>query len=464
MTQDFSLNPLLALSPLDGRYLKACQSLQAFLSEYGLMRFRVQVEIAWFICLMNEGLAAEKMPEASRAYLLKLDNQFDVEQAQKIKDIEKITAHDVKAVEYYLQNQFDQDDWLKNNKQWIHFACTSEDINNLSHALMLKNAFDQVIKPQLEQSIQMIETRALQYADISMLSRTHGQTASPTTLGKELANVTYRLRRIQQQLNKQSFLGKINGAVGNYNAHQVAFPDLNWLDISKRFIESLGLEFNPMTTQIEPHDYMAEICHTLIQLSTVLIDFARDVWGYIAWGYFTQKRAENEVGSSTMPHKVNPIDFENAEGNLGLTCALCTHFAQKLPISRFQRDLTDSTVIRNLGTALGYFSLALQSLQKGIAKLEANPKRLAADLDNAWEVLAEPIQTVMRKEGIVDAYEQLKHLSRGKQLDAKQCQDFINQLSISNDEKEKLNKLTPENYIGEAAMLTKVFIENKQKS
>jgi adenylosuccinate lyase len=449
---------LTALSPLDGRYAGKVDDLRPCFSEFALIKHRMHVEIEWLKALSREPAIGE-VPAFSEAATRQLDQLaagFSEEDAQAVKDIEKITNHDVKAVEYWMKNRLADNAEVMKVSEFIHFACTSEDINNLSHALMLKTAREQVMLPMLEKLIARLREQAHALADQPMLAHTHGQPASPTTLGKELANVAYRLQRAKARIAGVEILGKINGAVGNYNAHLSAYPDFVWEAFTKNFVESLGITFNPYTIQIEPHDYMAELFDAFGRANTMLIDLNRDVWGYISLGYFKQKVKAGEVGSSTMPHKVNPIDFENSEGNLGLANALLRHLSEKLPISRWQRDLTDSTVLRNMGVALGYTLLGYDSCLKGLNKLEVNPTRLAADLDHNWEVLAEPIQTVMRRYGVANPYEQLKELTRGKSgINRETLHAFITGLSIPEGEKQRLLALTPHNYIGQAAQLAK---------
>ena len=452
-----SLSALTALSPVDGRYGSRSDALRPVFSEFGLIHARVRVEIEWLIALAMEPEIRE-LPAFSTAAVNRLRamvDGFNESQAQRIKDIERTTNHDVKAVEYFLKEQLADDQELKPALEFVHFACTSEDINNLSYALMLERARREVLLPKLRSIDESLTGIAHQYADLPMLSRTHGQTASPTTLGKEVANVVHRLRRQIHSLSQVEILGKINGAVGNYNAHATAYPDLDWPRFASRFVASLGLAFNPYTTQIEPHDFIAELCDAQRRINTVLTDWSRDVWGYISLGYFKQALKPGEVGSSTMPHKVNPIDFENAEGNFGIASAMLTHFAEKLPISRWQRDLTDSTVLRALGTAFGHVLVALDSLQRGLGKLSTSPDRLAADLDAAWEVLAEPVQTVMRRYGLPEPYEQLKALTRGRGIDASNLREFIAQLALPDEAKQRLLALTPLTYVGLAAQLAK---------
>jgi adenylosuccinate lyase len=448
--------PVTALSPLDGRYAKKVEQLRTCFSEYALIKFRLKVEIEWLIALAAEpgidGISAFS-PSTISALRGRID-AFSAEDAERVKAIEATTNHDVKAVEYWLGETFANLEEVAKATSYIHFACTSEDINNLSHALMLSEARATVLLPVLRGTAAKLANLAHEHAALPMLSHTHGQPASPTTLGKELANVTARLSRAISAIEQVTILGKINGAVGNYNAHVSAYPKLDWPSFAQRFVESLGLSFNPYTIQIEPHDYMAEYFDAVARTNTILIDLNRDIWGYVSKGYFKQKTKAGEIGSSTMPHKVNPIDFENSEGNLGLANALLRHLSEKLPISRWQRDLTDSTVLRNMGVALGYALLAYESLNRGLHKLEANPAKLAADLDEQWDVLAEPVQTVMRKYGITDAYEQLKDLTRGKGgIDRESMQAFIRGLKLPPHEINALLALTPARYIGLAAQL-----------
>jgi adenylosuccinate lyase len=453
-----TLTKLTALSPLDGRYHGKVDALRAYFSEFGLIRFRVLIEIEWLKALSAQADIAEIAPfsAATVAQLDALNANFCEEDALAIKTIEATTNHDVKAVEYWLRDKLSGNPETAKVLEFIHFACTSEDINNLSHALMLKGARDAVMLPTLKVLIGRLNNLAHQHADLPMLCRTHGQTATPSTLGKEMANVVYRLQRAEQRLADTEILGKINGAVGNYNAHLAAYPDIDWEDFAQRFITARGIGFNPYTIQIEPHDYMAELFDAYARINTILIDLNRDIWGYISLGYFKQKVVKGEVGSSTMPHKVNPIDFENAEGNLGLANALLRHLSEKLPISRWQRDLTDSTVLRNMGVALGYTLLAYESCLKGLNKLEANPARLAEDLNASWEVMAEPIQTVMRRYNIANAYDKLKELTRGKDgINRASLQAFISTLDIPEPEKQRLLQLSPQTYIGKAATLAK---------
>ena len=452
-----SLTPLTAISPLDGRYAGKVESLRPIFSEFGLMHRRVRVEIAWLLALGAESGIAElpPFPDASRQRLEAIAENFALADGQRIKDIEATTNHDVKAVEYFIKERIGEDSELAKAREFVHFACTSEDINNLSYALMLRDAREQVLLPQLDAVIATLRAMAHDHADLPMLSRTHGQTASPTTLGKELANVAARLVRQRDLLARVEVPAKINGAVGNYNAHAVSYPDVDWPAFSQRFVESLGLDFNPWTTQIEPHDGVAEYCDAVRRANVILIDLARDIWGYISLGYFRQALKEGEVGSSTMPHKVNPIDFENAEGNFGVADALLGHFAEKLPVSRWQRDLTDSTVLRGLGTAFGHTLVGLASLRKGLGKLQVNPDRLAADLENAWEVLAEAVQTVMRRHGLPNPYEQLKALTRGQGITRESMREFIAGLDLPEADRRRLMELTPSSYIGLAAELAR---------
>ena len=447
---------LTSISPIDGRYSAKTGPLKAIFSEYGLIKYRLLVEVRWLEAMSKNSQISE-VPEfslKSKNVLSNIVDNFSLEDAKVIKGIEKTTNHDVKAVEYFLKEKVSSTPELQNVNEFIHFACTSEDINNLSHALMLEDG-RQVLLDEMRKTLNLITDLAKDNADVAMLSRTHGQTASPTTLGKEMANFSYRLMRQIEQLEEVKIMGKFNGAVGNFNAHISAYPDLDWPNISKNFIESLGINYAPYSSQIETHDYIAEYFHALNRFNTILIDFCRDIWGYISLGYFTQKTIEGEVGSSTMPHKVNPIDFENAEGNLGLAIAIGDHFATKLPISRWQRDLTDSTVLRNLGVNCAHCLISYASISKGISKLEVNQDKLIDDLNKAWEVLAEPIQTVMRRYGVKNPYEKLKSLTRGKKIDAKILADFIGSLDIPEDAKEELRKLTPMNYIGDAIKLAR---------
>ena len=451
-----------ALSPLDGRYHSKVEPLRLYFSEFALIRYRVQVEVAWLKALSHEPGIAE-IPLFSAETEIRLDElvtHFSVSDGEAIKRIEANTNHDVKAVEYWLKQTLADNAEIAKAAEFIHFACTSEDINNLSHGLMLKSSLEHVMLPALDQIIFRLVELAHQLADVPMLARTHGQPATPTTLGKEMANVAYRLQRSKQQLTSVAILGKINGAVGNYNAHLSAYPDLDWEWFAQSFVEKLGLEFNPYTTQIEPHDTIAELFDAYARINTVLLDLNRDIWGYISLGYFKQKTKANEVGSSTMPHKVNPIDFENSEGNLGIANALLRHLSEKLPISRWQRDLTDSTVLRNMGVALGHTLLAYDSCVKGLNKLDVNPAQLYADLENTWEVLAEPIQTVMRRYGVANPYEQLKALTRGKDgITQATLHQFITDLNIPAAEKNRLLAMTPHNYLGKASALAREIKE-----
>ena len=447
------ISTIKALSPADGRYAQKVNDLRDIFSEFGLIRFRVLVEVRWLQCLSDEPAVPELEPLTSvmKDVLNHIIDDFSIDDAERVKKIEATTNHDVKAVEYFIRERLGDGPETQALKDFLHFGCTSEDINNLSYALMLRTARTNVLLPLMKDLRSRLNTLAKEYADLPMLSRTHGQTASPTTLGKEFANVVARLDRTQKQFSSIEILGKFNGAVGNYNAHAIAYPDADWPQIAHRFIESLGIDPNPYTTQIEPHDWTAEYSHALMRYNTILIDFSRDVWGYISLGYFKQRVAKNEVGSSTMPHKVNPIDFENAEGNFGMANAMLGHFAEKLPISRWQRDLTDSTVQRNLGVAVAHIVIALQSLQKGVGKLQINSAAINADVSQAWEVLAEAVQTVMRRYGIPEPYEKLKALTRGQAVTKEILLDFIKTLDIPEAEIERLLALTPEAYVGLAA-------------
>ncbi len=452
-----SSHALTALSPLDGRYASKVEALRPIFSEFGLMHRRVQVEIAWLLALAADPQITE-LPAfgADQVATLKaIADHFSVADGERIKAIEATTNHDVKAVEYFIKEKIGADASLAQAKEFVHFACTSEDINNLSYALMLRDARSQVLLPQLDAVIAKLREIAHTNAALPLLSRTHGQTASPSTLGKEIANVVARLERQRRQLATVEISGKINGAVGNYNAHAITYPEIDWRAFSQHFVESLGLDFNAYTTQIEPHDGVAEYCDAVRRANIILIDLARDIWGYISLGYFKQTLKAGEVGSSTMPHKVNPIDFENAEGNFGLANALLGHFAEKLPISRWQRDLTDSTVLRALGTAFGHSLVALESLKKGLGKLNVNAERIAADLDNSWEVLAEAVQTVMRRYGLPEPYEQLKALTRGHGITRDSMREFIGGLDLPAEAKQRLLELTPGSYIGLAVALAK---------
>ena len=446
------LSTLTAISPVDGRYGGKTAALRAIFSEYGLIRYRVLVEVRWLQALAADREIAEVpvLSEQARQILNSIADNFSEADARRVKEIESTTNHDVKAVEYFLKEKISGTPELTAISEFIHFACTSEDINNLCHAMMLRDGRDQVLLPELEKTITAISAMAHEHAALPMLSRTHGQPASPTTVGKEMANVAARLRRQQQQMLRVPLLGKVNGAVGNYNAHLCAYPDKDWPAFAQHFVESLGLQWNPYTTQIEPHDYIAELFDATARCNTILIDFCRDVWGYISLGYFKQKTKAGEVGSSTMPHKVNPIDFENGEGNLGIANAIFGHLAAKLPISRWQRDLSDSTVLRNLGVGIGHTLIALQSILRGIGKLEVNAQKLADDLIDNQEVLAEPIQTVMRRYGIDKPYEKLKELTRGQRITEEQLIEFIDTLEIPQEAKAELLKLTPMTYIGNA--------------
>ena len=453
------INPIAALSPLDGRYAKSVEALRPVFSEYGLIRARVRVELSWLKALAAEPKIVE-VPPFDEAVLAEIDDViagFSLEDAAAVKAIEATTNHDVKAIEYWLKERFAGVPAVSAVSEFIHFACTSEDINNLSHALMLREARDEVLLPKLAEVSDKLRSLAHELAAVPMMSRTHGQPATPTTLGKEVANVLYRLERQAKQLSAQEFLGKINGAVGNYNAHMVAYPDVDWEGHCRRFVEEdLGLTFNPYTIQIEPHDYMAEFFQAVSRINTILIDFNRDVWGYISLGYFKQKVKAGEVGSSTMPHKVNPIDFENSEGNLGMANAVLAFLSEKLPVSRWQRDLTDSTVLRNMGVGIGYAVLGLAAHLRGLNKLEANPAALAADLDATWELLAEPIQTVMRRYGVANPYEKLKDLTRGKGgITPEVLASFIRDLDIPDGAKQQLLDLTPASYVGKAENLAR---------
>jgi adenylosuccinate lyase len=456
-----SLSTVSALSPLDGRYASKLAALRPLMSEQGYMHRRVQVEVAWFIALSDAGFAEFKpLTGGARKYLMGLVTNFSEADARAIKEIEKTTNHDVKAVEYWIKSKFEARPELESAAEFVHFACTSEDINNTSHALQIKAARESVVLPALDGLLGTLRTMAHDFAAVPMLARTHGQTASPTTVGKEIANVAQRLANAREKVAGVQLMGKMNGAVGNYNAHLSAWPDFDWEAFSTKVVETpaplgLGLTFQPYSTQIEPHDYMAELFDALARTNTILIDFSRDVWGYISLGYFKQRLKKGEIGSSTMPHKVNPIDFENAEGNLGLANALLRHLSEKLPISRWQRDLTDSTVLRNIGVAFGYATLAYASLATGLSKLELNEEALAADLDASWEVLAEPIQTVMRRYGVQGAYEQLKEATRGKTVTAEALHALVASLPIPQEEKDRLTALTPGGYIGKAAELAR---------
>jgi adenylosuccinate lyase len=446
------LSALTAVSPIDGRYAAKTTELRSIFSEFGLLKYRVQVEVRW-LQKLSATAQIEQVPVFSataNALLNTIVDSFDEQDAQRIKDIERTTNHDVKAVEYFLKEQVANNAELHSVNEFIHFACTSEDINNLSHALMLHDAREQILLPYCDQLISELTRLAKEYKSIPMMARTHGQPASPTTMGKEMANVMMRLHRQRQQIAAVDLLGKINGAVGNYNAHFSAYPDVDWHQFADEFVSSLGITLNPFTTQIEPHDYIAELFDAIARFNTVLLDFNRDMWGYIALGHFKQKTVAGEIGSSTMPHKVNPIDFENSEGNLGLANAMFAHLATKLPVSRWQRDLTDSTVLRNLGVGVGYAVIAYQSSLKGISKLQVNEQSLLDELDNNWELLAEPVQTVMRRYGIEKPYEKLKELTRGKKINQQILATFIDGLDLPENAKIQLKALTPANYIGRA--------------
>lgn len=451
------LTTLRAISPVDGRYAPKVGALREVFSEYGLIRFRVLVEIRWLQFLADEPCITElpPLPGPVKDMLNRIVDGFTGEDAARVKAIEATTNHDVKAVEYFIAERLGDGTETRAIRGFIHFGCTSEDINNIAWALMLRHGRDDVLLPAMREFAAALDGLARQHAELAMLSRTHGQTASPTTLGKELANVVERLRRQSEGLKRVAVRGKFNGAVGNFNAHAAAYPDVDWPALSARFIGSLGLEPNPMTTQIEPHDWIAEFCHALSRYNTVLLDYCRDTWGYISLGYFRQRKIEGEVGSSTMPHKINPIDFENAEGNLGIANALLAHFAEKLPVSRWQRDLTDSTVLRNLGVALAHTLIAIASCRRGLGKLQPDPERLGADLEDAWEVLGEAVQTVMRRHGIEQSYEQLKALTRGQRIDRDALAGFIRALDIPEDERSRLLALTPASYTGLAGALTR---------
>jgi adenylosuccinate lyase len=446
------LSALTAISPVDGRYGSKTASLRGIFSEFGLTKYRVQVEINW-LKLLSSCPEIEEVPPFSETALALLDSikdNFCEQDALRVKEIESTTNHDVKAVEYFIKEKIAGNAELVAIDEFVHFACTSEDINNLSHGLMLREAREQVLVPYCQQILDAVKKLAVEYRAVPLMSRTHGQPASPSTLGKEMANVAVRLERQIKQINAVEIMGKINGAVGNYNAHISAYPEVNWHELSERFVTSLGLNWNAYTTQIEPHDYIAELFDAIARFNTVLIDFDRDIWGYIALGHFKQRTIAGEIGSSTMPHKVNPIDFENSEGNLGIANALMQHLASKLPVSRWQRDLTDSTVLRNLGVGIAHALIAYQATLKGISKLQVNEEHLRSELDQNWEVLAEPVQTVMRRYGIEKPYEKLKELTRGKRIDAAQLAVFIDGLALPDNVKAELKKLTPANYIGRA--------------
>jgi len=444
--------PLTAISPIDGRYQQKCKELADYFSEYALMRYRVLVEVRWLQKLADHPGIPEAPPISDQGLTLlnELASQFDLSDAERIKEIEAITNHDVKAVEYFIKEKIGDNPDLKNQMEFVHFACTSEDINNLAYALMLKEGRDNAMLPAMEGLIDHLAALALQFAEQPLLSRTHGQSASPTTVGKEFANVVARMRRQRSQFADSQVLGKINGAVGNYNAHLSAYPEIDWPGFAREFVEDLKLNWNPLTTQIEPHDYIAELFAAINRFNTILIDFNRDIWAYISLGFFNQKTIAGEVGSSTMPHKVNPIDFENSEGNLGLANAIMQHLAEKLPLSRWQRDLTDSTVLRNIGTGFAHSLIAYQSTMKGLSKLELNAAAIDEDIDNCWEILAEPIQTVMRRFNVSQPYEKLKALTRGQQITAETLREFVESLDMPEQGKALLRDLTPRTYIGNA--------------
>tara|TARA_Y100000385_G_scaffold129475_1_gene134825 strand:- start:135 stop:1517 length:1383 start_codon:yes stop_codon:yes gene_type:complete len=458
-----TLSTLTAINPIDGRYGDKTAELRPYFSEFGLIYYRVYVEIRWFQFLASQQKIKElpALGDEENNFLEKLIVDFDETEAAIVKSNEATTNHDVKAVEYYLKSKFVGSgiSSLEKNIEFIHFACTSEDINNLSHALMLKDGRDNVLRPLMDELNQKLAEFARDYANLPMLSRTHGQTATPTTLGKEFANVVARLRRQVKQLGAVQIMGKINGAVGNLNAHQVTYPDLDWLAMSEQFVSSLGIIWNPYTTQIEPHDYMAEMFQAMSRFNTILIDFNRDIWSYISIGYFKQRKVEGETGSSTMPHKVNPIDFENSEGNLGIANAIFGHLSEKLPISRWQRDLTDSTVLRNMGTGLAYSLLSYKSTLKGLGKLEINPTALAEDLNRSWEILAEPIQTIMRRHGVEEPYEKLKELTRGQSLKQESIEQMLETLDIPESARTLIRELTPMNYTGLASELVEKLLD-----
>mgnify|MGYP001343924888 FL=1 len=458
-----TLSTLTAINPIDGRYGDKTAELRPYFSEFGLIYYRVYVEIRWFQFLASQQKIKElpALGDEENNFLEKLIVDFDETEAAIVKSNEATTNHDVKAVEYYLKSKFVGSgiSSLQKNIEFIHFACTSEDINNLSHALMLKDGRDNVLRPLMDELNQKLAEFARDYANLPMLSRTHGQTATPTTLGKEFANVVARLRRQVKQLGAVQIMGKINGAVGNLNAHQVTYPDLDWLAMSEQFVSSLGIIWNPYTTQIEPHDYMAEMFQAMSRFNTILIDFNRDIWSYISIGYFKQRKVEGETGSSTMPHKVNPIDFENSEGNLGIANAIFGHLSEKLPISRWQRDLTDSTVLRNMGTGLAYSLLSYKSTLKGLGKLEINPTALAEDLNRSWEILAEPIQTIMRRHGVEEPYEKLKELTRGQSLKQESIEQMLETLDIPESARTLIRELTPMNYTGLASELVEKLLD-----
>ncbi len=447
-----NISPLMAISPLDGRYQSKCADLSPYFSEFALMRYRVEVEVRWLQKLAAQSVIEElsEISTADSAFLNQIVTGFSLEDAERIKDIEATTNHDVKAVEYFLKEKLSTQPNLVEHQEFVHFACTSEDVNNLAHGLMLKNGREQVLAPVINELIDVMAGLSRDFSSQPMLSRTHGQPASPTTVGKEFANVVYRLKRQREQIQKCEILGKINGAVGNYNAHTAAYANIEWQSLAKEFVEDLGLGWNPYTTQIEPHDYIAELFSAIARFNTVLLDFNRDIWAYVSLGFFKQRTIAGEIGSSTMPHKVNPIDFENSEGNIGIANAVLNHMAAKLPVSRWQRDLTDSTVLRNMGTGLAHSLIAYKSTLKGLSKLELSAATIDADIDSCWEILAEPIQTVMRRYRIDQPYEKLKELTRGKQIDQESIKAFIDGLEIPVPAKEELKAMTPRNYIGNA--------------
>ena len=453
------LSALTAISPVDGRYQNKTDALRPIFSEYGLFRYRVLVEVEWLKKLSKNSSIKEieSFSASSTSLLNNIKDNFSIVDAERIKEIEKTTNHDMKAVEYFIREKIQSDSKLKNISQFIHFACTSEDINNLSYALMLKDARESILVPKLQKLVTILEKMSADYSSIPMLSRTHGQTASPTTLGKEMAVYVHRLNRQNNQLKNIELLGKLNGAVGNFNAHFSAYPDIDWMTLSKEFVEELGLTWNPLTTQIESHDYMAEYFHVLTRSNTILIDLCRDLWGYISLGYFKLKLIKGEVGSSTMPHKINPIDFENSEGNFGFANSLLEHLAMKLPTSRWQRDLTDSTVLRNTGVGIAHSVIALDSCIAGLSKIDVDTEIINQDLENSWEVLTEAIQTVMRCYNIEGAYEKLKEISRGNEISRETLHNFIEKLDIPNDAKSRLKNLTPSNYLGNAETQTKLI-------
>ena len=453
------LSALTAISPVDGRYQNKTDALRPIFSEYGLFRYRVLVEVEWLKKLSKNSSIKEieSFSASSTSLLNNIKDNFSIADAERIKEIEKTTNHDMKAVEYFIREKIQSDAKLKNISQFIHFACTSEDINNLSYALMLKDARESILVPKLQQLVTILEKMSADYSSIPMLSRTHGQTASPTTLGKEMAVYVHRLNRQNNQLKNIELLGKLNGAVGNFNAHFSAYPDIDWMTLSKEFVEELGLTWNPLTTQIESHDYMAEYFHVLIRSNTILIDLCRDLWGYISLGYFKLKLIKGEVGSSTMPHKINPIDFENSEGNFGFANSLLEHLAMKLPTSRWQRDLTDSTVLRNTGVGIAHSVIALDACIAGLSKIDVDTEIINQDLENSWEVLTEAIQTVMRCYNIEGAYEKLKEISRGNEISRETLHNFIEKLDIPNDAKSRLKNLTPINYLGNAETQIKLI-------